>query len=319
MLQNLFQDQKQYLNHFFDSLNFQESQKILDQLIACEGNVIFSGVGKSGFIAEKLAATFLSTGTRSFFLSPMNALHGDIGMITHKDILILLSKSGQSQELLDLIPFAHKKGAKIIAIVSNGTSQLAVKADFHVTLPVPKEICPFDLAPTTSTAAQLIFGDCLAVALMQKKNFSLQDYAQNHPSGSIGRKITLKVADIMLRADKVPFCFPKDCLIDTLHELSQKKCGCLLVVDKENQLKGIFTDGDLRRAIQNLGPSALQMKIEDLMTQDPKSTKPQLLAYHAMHTMEEDPLKPITVLPVVEEGKVVGLLRMHDILQKDIT
>lgn len=319
MLKTLFDDQRRYLNHFFDSVDLGSAQKILEKLLACKGVVIFSGVGKSGHIAEKISTTFLSTGTRSFYLSPANALHGDIGFITPQDVFIALSKSGGSQELLNLLPHVQKKGAATIAVVTAPNSKLAKMCDLSILLPVEREICPYDLAPTTSTAAQLIFGDCLAVALMQSKKFSMSDFAANHPGGLLGRKITFKVADLMLKDDAIPLCRPTDKLMDVLHELSEKRCGCLLVADESRSLLGIFTDGDLRRAIQSKGPDALRMPLSELMTLSPKSISPYALAIEAVKRMEEDPSRLITVLPVLKEGRVMGLLRMHDILQKELS
>ncbi|HSX11001.1 MAG TPA: KpsF/GutQ family sugar-phosphate isomerase [Chlamydiales bacterium] len=319
MLKSLFDDQRRYLNHFFDSVDLAEGQKILEKLLACKGVVIFSGVGKSGHIAEKISTTFLSTGTRAFYLSPANALHGDIGFISPQDIFIALSKSGGSQELLDLLPHVQKKGAATIAIVNTPNSQLAKMCDLSIILPIEREICPYDLAPTTSTAAQLIFGDCLAIALMKAKQFTVGDFAANHPGGILGRKITLKVADLMLKDEELPLCRPTDTLMDVLHELSVKRCGCLLVADEKRVLKGIFTDGDLRRAIQSKGPEALRLPLSELMTLSPKSISPQQLALEAVKQMEEDPSRLITVLPVLQEGRVMGLLRMHDILQKELS
>jgi arabinose-5-phosphate isomerase len=182
-------------------------------------------------------------------------------------------------------------------------------------LPVEKELCPYNLVPTTSCAAQLLFGDALAIGLMQSKEFTVGDFAANHPAGLLGRKITARVADLMLKGAEVPLCSPNAKLIDVLHELSSKRCGCLLIADEKGALKGIFTDGDLRRAIQMKGPDALQMAISTLMTGSPKTISPERLALDAVRSMEEDPSRPVTVLPVVREGKMVGLVRMHDILQ----
>ncbi len=319
MLKTLFEDQRKYLNQFFDRIDSESAQNVLDKLLTCKGVVLLSGVGKSGHIAEKIAATFSSTGTRSLFLDPANALHGDIGVITPDDLLMVFSKSGNSQELIELLPHVQKKGAFTIAIVSKGQSKLAKMSDLAIHLPIEREICPYDLAPTTSTAAQLIFGDCLAIALMQAKQFSLHDFAANHPGGTLGRKISFKVADLMLKGADVPRCKPQDALIHTLHELSTKKCGCLLVADEQNALYGIFTDGDLRRAIETKGSCALSMPLEALMTPIPKCISPDKLAIEAVKKMEEDPNRLITVLPVIEEGKVVGLIRMHDILQKELS
>lgn len=319
MLNALFEQQRRYLNHFLDSVDRSQADKILARLLECRGVVIFCGIGKSGHIAEKLATTFLSTGTRSFFLSPANALHGDIGFVSPNDVFICFSKSGASQELLDILPHIQKRGATTIAVVSAPNSKLAKACELSIILPVEREICPYDLAPTTSTAAQLIFGDCLAVALMQAKQFTMADFAANHPGGLLGRKITLKVADLMLKGDEIPLCRPSDPLMDVLHELSVKRCGCLLVADKDLRLEGIFTDGDLRRAIQSKGPDALRMPLSELMNLCPKSISSDALAFEAVKRMEEDPARLITVLPVLENGRVVGLVRMHDILQKELS
>ncbi len=315
MLQKLFGDQRRYLNRFFDELDLFQAEKIFNSLLNCKGAIILSGVGKSGHIAEKISTTLLSTGTRSLFLSPANALHGDVGIVAPNDVFLVLSKSGQSQELLDLLPHVQKKGAFTIAVVSQMDSRLAKLSDQSIVLPIERELCPFDLAPTTSTAAQLIFGDCLAVALMQAKKFTLGDFAANHPAGHLGRKITLKACDLMLTGDAIPLCRPQDRLIDVLHVLSMKRCGCLLIADDKRRLMGIFTDGDLRRAIEAKGPDALQSRLSDLMNPSPRAIARDRLALEAMQQMEGDPARLITVLPVLEEGFIVGLLRMHDILQ----
>lgn len=314
-LSALFQEHRKNLNSFFDQIDVCQAEKIFQQLAACDGSIVLSGVGKSGHIAQKIAATLISTGTRSHFLSPSEALHGDLGILGPKDILFLFSKSGQTQELIDLLPHAKKKGTFTIAAVSRADSYLAKACDLSVVLPVDRELCPFDLAPTTSTAVQLIFGDCLAIALMQSKKITITDFAANHPAGFLGRKITLKTADLMLTGEAMPFCRPQEKLIDVLHVLSAKRCGCLLVVDEERHLQGIFTDGDLRRSIEEKGSEALQATLAQLMNPVPKYTAPDQLVLDAIHRMEENPKKPITVLPVLTKGKVVGLIRMHDILQ----
>lgn len=319
MLKLLLSQQREVLNHFFDQMNEAQAQIVLQMLVDCQGVVICSGVGKSGHVAEKIAATFTSTGTRAVFLNPSHALHGDIGFVKPEDLILFFSKSGQSKELIDLIPFIRKKGAKIIAIVSQKDSKLSELCDFSLFLPVQKEICPFDLAPTCSSAIQMIFGDCLAIALSQTKNFALNDFALNHPAGLLGRKITMKVADLMLKKQEMPLCSPNDLLIDVLHELSSKKCGCLLAIDSNEDLQGIFTDGDLRRAIHKNGPQALRMTIAEVMTTSPKSIAPELRAIDAVKLMEENRARLITVLPVVSGQKLIGLIRMHDILQKEIS
>ncbi len=223
MLKSLFEKQKQSLDHFFSALHIGSAEKVLEKLLSCSGVVILSGVGKSGHIAQKIATTLMSTGTRASFLCPAHALHGDLGFVSSKDIFFMFSKSGESQELIDLISHVQKKGAFTIAAVSQANSRLAKSADLAVVLPVSQELCPFDLAPTTSTAVQLLFGDCLAIALMQAKQFTVSDFAANHPAGLLGRKITMKVSDLMLQNEQLPLCSPKERLIDMLHELSVKK------------------------------------------------------------------------------------------------
>ena len=315
MIKTLFDKQRDYLNHFFDSVCLQEVEIVFQQIFQCKGAVILSGVGKSGHIAQKIAATLVSTGTKSFFLSPSHALHGDIGTLSSEDIFLGFSKSGESQELLDLLPYVQKRGLTTIAIVSQSASRLSNRCTLTVHLPVKKELCPYNLAPTTSAAVQLIFGDCLAIGLMEAKQFTIGDFASNHPAGLLGRKITLKVTELMLKQEDIPHCHRKDKLIDLLHKLSAKRCGCLLVVDCAFHLEGIFTDGDLRRAIEIKGPDVLQKPIEELMTVSPQTISADLLALAAMRKMEENAHRLITVLPVMDKGRLVGLIRMHDIIQ----
>lgn len=314
MLKALFEKQRIYLNSFFEEIDCVAAEKVLDKIHACRGVIILSGVGKSGHIAEKVSATFMSIGIRSLYLSPANALHGDIGFVSSEDLFITFSKSGETEELLALMPHIKKKGAFSIVVVSRADSRLSKLSDLTMILPTDKELCPLDLAPTTSTTAQLIFGDCLAIALMQKRQFSIDGFAANHPGGLLGRKITMKVADLMLRGDAVPMCKKEDRLIDVLHVLSEKRCGCLIVVDDKKRLGGIFTDGDLRRAIETKGNDALQKTVAEFMTRSPKTVSPDLLAQEALRKMEE--AHRVTVLPVIDRDVVVGLLHMHDIVGK---
>lgn len=314
-MKTLLDQQKKYLDYFFEHLDVEKANQILDAFFACKGSLIFSGVGKSGIIAQKLATTIASTGTRAFYLSPTNAMHGDIGLAHKEDLFVLLSKSGGTKELLHLVPFIREKGAKVLSFHSSENSELAKISDLSICLPLMRELCPFNLAPTTSAALQLIFGDVLAVALMEKKNFGIKEYVLNHPAGIIGKKLTLKVDDIMRKGDEIPTCKPTDLLLDVLHEISNKCCGCLLVTDENKKLLGIFTDGDLRRSLQNLGSDAMHQTIASVMTKNPKTIEGNILAFDAMQLMEKDPKRLITVLPVLEKGKVAGILRMHDILQ----
>jgi arabinose-5-phosphate isomerase len=319
MIKELFAKKRQYVNHFFESINLDDAEKFLQILVDCQGAIVLTGIGKSGLVAEKIAVTMTSTGTRALFMSPFNALHGDLGILSAKDIFIIISKSGETDELLTLIPYLRNKGVRLLSIVSNAKSRLAKACDFSISLPLEKELCPFDLAPTTSTVIQMIFGDILTIALMRHNKFTLDQYALNHPSGRIGKRITMKVEDLMLTGSSIPLCRPQDKLVDTLVELSNKRCGCVLVINEESKLQGIFTDGDLRRALSHKGPDVLQMPMEQLMTPSGRSVSPGKLAWEAMQLMEADQKHPITCLPVIEEGrKVLGLIKMHDIIQSGL-
>lgn len=319
MLKELLNKQREYLNYFFDGFDINTAEKMVQILHECRGIRVFTGIGKSGHIAEKIAGTMTSTGSRSIYLSPANALHGDIGILTDQDILIILSKSGESDELLQLVPFLRNKGVKLLSIVSNGESRLAKACDLSITLPLQKELCPFDMAPTTSAVIQMLFGDLMAVALMQMNKFPIEQYAMNHPAGRIGKRITLKVKDLMLTGSKVPLCKPEDKLINTLVELSDKRCGCILVTDDHGHLKGVFTDGDLRRALLQKGAQVLDQPIEQLMNPNPKWIHPSELAWEAMKQMEGKPKQEVTFLPVMEEGKkILGIIKLHDIVQSGL-
>ena len=315
MLKDLFEEYQKNLNYFFSHVNSIKAEEIFNLFLKCEGMLIFTGVGKSGIIAEKLAMTMISTGTRALCLPPMNALHGDIGIVTEKDILICISKSGESEELLSLIPFAQKRGAKTVAWVSNSQSKLFNRCDVGISLPLNKELCPFDLAPTTSTSIQLIFGDVLSVALMKAKKFGLEDFALNHPAGSIGKKINLNVEDLMLKGEDLPLCSPKDRLREVLTIFTDKKCGCLLVIDENEKLQGIFTDGDLRRTFQKDPAKMLEKTMGELMTPSCIATEKGKRILEALSLMQQDKKKWVNVIPVIESSRVIGLIRMHDLIQ----
>ena len=319
MLKKLLEDCKKNLDYFFEKIDIPQFEHILDLCSNCTGLIAFTGIGKSGIIAEKIAATLASSGTKSLYLPTLNFLHGDIGMLSEGDIVVMLSKSGEAEELLNLIPFIRKKKATVIGLTSTPSGRLVKYSDTCMILPMERELCNFDLVPTTSTELQLIFGDILAIALMRKKNFALSDYILNHPSGSIGKKMTLLVKDLMLSGDNLPLCNSKDKLIDVLLELTNKKCGTLIVINENKQLEGIFTDGDLRRALQRHGPDVLQQEIGHLMTQGAIAIDSAILAFDAMKEMQKNVNKWVMVTPVVENNLVVGLLRMHDIIQAGIS
>lgn len=319
MIQQLLDEESKQLEFFFKNCDIKAFEKIFREIAGCKGMVICTGIGKSGFIAKKIAATMISTNTRAFFLSPVDALHGDIGIAAQGDICLLFSKSGESEELLSLMPSLRNKGVKTIAIVSNQESRLAKSADIFMHLPLQKELCPYDLAPTTSCLIQLIFGDVLAIALMNLRKFTIEDMALNHPAGRIGKRASLKVKDLMITGDNLPVVTKNQKIIDILVVLSSKRCGCVLVKDAENKLIGIFTDGDLRRSLEKEGSKALENTLENLMTKSPRKISPDSLATEAVRIMEGNKNNEITILPVVEEGgTLIGLVKLHDLIQTGV-
>lgn len=318
LLKKLFTDQLSHLTHYFDKIDLARAEEIVHRCAETKGLLVFTGVGKSGIIAEKIAMTIVSTGTKALYLPATNFLHGDIGVITSDDCVIMLSKSGETEELVNLIPHIQKRGAKTIAWVSNLQSRLGVQADLSILLPVEKELCPFDLAPTISTEVQLLFGDALAIALMKKKGFTIDSYGENHPSGMIGKKATIAVKDLMVPYDQLPICHPSKTLNEVLPEFSGKRLGCVIISDENGAFQGIFTDGDLRRSLQSLGSSVLERKLEDLMTRCAITTHASEMAWDALKMMQKEPNRWIMMLPVLEGGQIVGLIRMHDIIHAGI-
>ncbi|NGX58816.1 MAG: Arabinose 5-phosphate isomerase KdsD [Chlamydiae bacterium] len=318
MLKKLFDTQQEEINYFFNHVDVETAEKLLRMLYECPGMIVFTGIGKSSFVAQKIATTMASVSIKSLFLSSVDALHGDIGILSQNDIFVFISRSGETEELLQLIPFLRNKGVKLVALVCEKDSSLGKACDFEMILPIQKELCPFGLMPTTSAAVQMMFGDILATELMIMNELKIEDYRMNHPAGRIGKRMTLQVKDLMLRGDRAPICRPQDNVMDILVELSNKQCGCMLIVDESKELKGIFTDGDLRRLLQSHGSNALSQSIEEGMTASPKWTTGEHLAFDAMKAMESDQKHPVTVLPVLEGKKVVGIIRMHDIIQSGV-
>lgn len=318
LIQDLFRKQRESLDFFFDKVDSEDFITLVEEISKLEGTLFITGVGKSGFISQKIAATLVSTGTKSQYLSPLDLLHGDIGVVTQKDKVMVLSKSGESEELLEIVPPLRNKGAEIISIVCKENSRLEKISDRSFFLPLNQEVCPFNLSPTTSPALQLLFGDTLSVALMIEKGFTEREYAGNHPAGRIGKKMTLKVADLMLAGDQIPRGKKEDRIVDSLVELSNKQCGCLLILNDQGELEGIFTDGDLRRVLQKHQGDAMSLKLEEVMTHNPRMIAPSLMADKAIEEMEANPKSPITVLPVVQDRKVVGLIKLHDLLQSGL-
>ncbi len=319
MLKEFIEKEKESLKHFFDHLDLKKMDELIQMLMDCQGKVLVTGVGKSGLVAKKIAVTLTSTGTRAFYLSPINALHGDIGLVGEGDIFILLSKSGDTEELLNLVPYIRNKQATPVAIVCREECRLVKACDFSLELPLDKELCPMNLVPTTSTELQVIFGNLIAVEMMERMKFTIEDYALNHPAGRIGRRITIKVQDLMVKGENIPLCHSDDTLANTLSELTDKQCGCVFIVDEKKRLQGVFTDGDLRRVLQKNGSAALETTMKEIMTKSPRWIAANKLAWEAMQLMEEDQKHPITVLPVLDEDRtVVGLIKMHDLVQAGV-
>lgn len=278
-------------------------------LLDCRGKIACTGVGKSGHVARKAAATFASTGAPAFYMHPAEAGHGDIGALSPGDILLALSYSGESEEVLDLLPALRSRGADLIAITGTAESSLARAASVFLTAAVSREACPLNLAPTASSTAMLALTDALAVALSSARGFSADDFARSHPAGALGRRLLLTVSDVMRRGDELPVVGPDVSFADALVEMTGKRMGMVLAV-KGDQLCGIFTDGDLRRAV-SAGVDFGRAGIADLMTKNPRMVQPDMSAIGALHLMRE--IK-VNHLAAVEEGKLVGALSFHEFL-----
>ncbi|HEY2961166.1 MAG TPA: KpsF/GutQ family sugar-phosphate isomerase [Pyrinomonadaceae bacterium] len=291
----------------------------LKLLAGCESKVIVSGIGKSGFIARKIAATLTSTGTRAVFLHPSDALHGDIGILHSSDVVVILSNSGETDEILGMMPYVKHRGVPLIAIVGNVNSTVARNADVVLDASVDKETCPFNLAPTASTTVALAIGDALALTVMQMKGLTPEDFALNHPAGRLGKRLTLKVSDLMRTGDDNPTILPSASWIEIVSAITRGGLGAVNVVTDAGILAGIITDGDLRRAIQNSEPASFgKLTAEGLMTSNPTTITPDELAYTALQLMENRPSQ-ISVLPVVDRSRrSVGLLRLHDLVRSGL-
>ena len=282
--------------------------------LECKGRVIVTGMGKSGHVAGKIAATLASTGTPSFFMHAAEASHGDIGMITRDDALLAVSNSGETAELLLLIPHASRLGVPLIALTGNAKSSLARAARVHLDVSVAEEACPLNLAPTASTTATLALGDALAVALLEARGFTPQDFARSHPGGALGRKLLLHVSDVMRSGDALPVVSPDALLAEGLVVMSKKGLGMCLIADG-GRMRGVFTDGDLRRAL-DAQADVHRTTMREVMTSPGKSVQPQELAAEAAHLMEKH---SITALPVIDAaGMLVGAFNVHDLLRAGV-
>jgi arabinose-5-phosphate isomerase len=284
-------------------------------MLRCHGRIVVLGIGKSGHIGGKIAATLASTGTPAFFVHPAEASHGDMGMITAQDVVIALSNSGETDEILTLLPLIKRLSVPLIALTGNPDSTLGQAADVHIDVSVPQEACPLGLAPTASTTATLAMGDALAVALLEARGFTAEDFARSHPGGRLGRRLLLLTDDVMHTGDQIPRSAPDDLLKDALLEMSRKGLGTTVVVDGDDRVLGVFTDGDLRRALDRQ-VDVHAARVAEVMTRHCKTIAPGTLAAEALQRMQQ---YKINALPVVNSaGKLAGVLNMHDLLRAGV-
>lgn len=284
-------------------------------ILACSGRVIVIGMGKSGHIAKKIAATFSSTGTPAFFVHPGEAIHGDLGMITNKDVVIALSHSGETDEIINILPMVKRLGVKLISITGNKDSTIAKHSDCNILIQIEKEACSLGLAPTASSTAMLVLGDALAISLLNAKNFTADDFALSHPGGKLGRRLLIRISDIMHTGDKVPVVSSTARIVDALVEMSQKRLGFTAVIDQAlNKMVGVFTDGDLRRVLDK-GRDIQKTIISEVMTKQFKFISSNVLAEEAICIMEQ---YKVLALPVIDDGKLVGAFNMHDLFNAKI-
>jgi arabinose-5-phosphate isomerase len=287
--------------------------EMVELIYISKGRLIVSGIGKSGIVGRKIVATLNSTGTRSFFLHPVEAMHGDLGIVSKDDVFLALSNSGETDELNVLVPTIRKMGCKIIAFTGNINSTLAKYSDIVIDVGVEREACPLGLAPTASTTALLAVGDALAVALINKRNFKSSDFRKIHPGGVLGQRLSSKVKDIMLKDDSLPLVREKTTFHEMVIKVDSGGLGAVLVLDEDDTLSGIITDGDIRRTVAR-GKPFQELKAADVMTRNPRTAGPDSPAYDALYMMERF---QITVLPITGPGKkILGVLHLHDILGK---
>ncbi|EAT11085.1 KpsF/GutQ family sugar-phosphate isomerase [Bermanella marisrubri] len=313
-IQRTIADERDAVDQLLKNLNHEALNTACDLLLNCQGRIVVTGMGKSGHIGNKIAATLASTGSPAFFVHPGEAAHGDMGMITEQDVVIALSNSGESSEVTTLIPLLKRLNVPLISMTGNDTSTLATGADSHINVGVEKEACPLDLAPTSSTTVALVMGDALAIALLEARGFTAEQFAFSHPGGSLGRKLLLKVKTIMHCGSQIPQVKPDTLVKDALIEMTQKGLGMTTVIDEHGQLSGIFTDGDLRRTLDK-DIDFHTTPVQAVMTTGVTTIDPERLAAEALQVMEE---KKINALVATENGKVAGVINMHDLLRAGV-
>lgn len=298
------------LTHLASTLG-SEFTDAVSRILSCKGRLIVSGVGKSGHIGRKLAATFASTGTPAYFVHAAEAAHGDLGMITADDVVLAISYSGETNELLTIVPTLNREGATLIAITGNPNSSLAQHADVHLNCHVSREACPLNLAPTTSTTATLALGDALAVATLSAKGFTKEDFARSHPGGALGRRLLIHVQDIMRTGEDIPAVREEVGVLEAVREITKKHIGMTAVVDDQGRVTGIFTEGDLRRLIERLG-DIRPCVMKDVMIRNPKTIRAQELAASAVKLL--DTFHCNQLLVVDEDNRLIGALHLHDLM-----
>src|SRR6267378_5275598 len=318
---NLLRAESEAIAKAASRLRVEEVDRVIGLLTGCQGKIILLGVGKSGIIAQKIAATMTSGGTAAVNLHPSDALHGGLGIVTAEDLVLMLSNSGETDELLELLPYLKRRAVPLVAIVGNLKSTIAQRADAVIDASVDQEACPLNLAPTASTTVALAIGDALAMTLMRAKGLTEDDFASNHPAGQLGKRLTLRVADLMHSGAENPTIATDVAWMEIISAITRYGLGAVNVVDNEGRLAGIITDGDLRRSLQRIGPADLafaNIKCDDLMTRNPIVTNPEMLAFDALRLMEDRPSQ-INVLPVVDGDRMcVGLIRLHDIVRSGL-
>ena len=292
-----------------------------DFVAACQlclntrGRVVVTGMGKSGHVSNKIAATLASTGTPAFFMHPAEASHGDLGMITGQDLLLAISYSGETTEVVTILPLVKRMGAKLLSFTGNPDSTMAQAADVHLDVSVAEEACPLNLAPTASTTATLAMGDALAVALLKSRGFTAEDFARSHPSGMLGKRLLLRVADVMCSGDRIPAVRVDASLSDGLMEMTEKGLGMTAIVDKNDRIQGVFTDGDLRRMLDT-GIDIHKTVISDVMHANCKTTTADVLAAEALHILEEN--KITSLLVADDDNRLIGALNIHDLFREGL-
>ncbi len=286
-----------------------------DLCLETPGRIVVTGMGKSGHVSNKIAATLASTGTPAFFMHPAEASHGDLGMITGQDLLLAISYSGETAEVVTILPIVKRMGAKLVSMTGNPNSTMAQAADVHLDISVEEEACPLKLAPTASTTATLAMGDALAVALLEKRGFTAEDFARSHPSGSLGKRLLLRVADVMRTGDRVPAVGADVTLRDALLEMTDKGLGMTAIIDDRNSILGIYTDGDLRRTLDT-GSDIRTTTIREVMHTNCKTTSADVLAAEALHLLEEN--KITSLLVADDDGTLVGALNIHDLFREGL-